>query len=104
MIPSQLDFRPLKRHVSIERLLAAKGLLETLTKRADRWIGPCPLHGGHHPRAFLVTPSKNLGYCFPRCRAAGDVVELARRLLHLSYIETAHFLASLAQNAPKHRP
>ncbi len=104
MTSSQLDFRPLKRHVTIERLLAHNGLLKTLRNRADGWIGPCPLHGGHNPRALVLTPSKNLCYCFTRCRAGGDVVELARRLLHLSYIETAHFLASLAQNAPKHRP
>ncbi len=104
MIPSRLDFRRLKRCVTIERLLAENGLLETLRMRGDRWIGPCPLHGGDNPRAFVVTPSKNLWYCFTRCRAGGDVVELARRLLDLSYTETAHYLASLAKNAPQHRP
>ncbi len=104
MIPSRLDFHHLKRHVNIEQLLAHHGLLETLRKRGDRWIGPCPVHGGDNPRAFVLTPSKNLWYCFTRCRAGGDVVELARRLLHLSYIETAHYLAWLAENPPQHRP
>lgn len=96
MIPPHLDFRLLKRQVTIQTVLADNGLLHTFRRRGDRWTGPCPLHAGDNPRAFVITPSRNLWYCFTRCQVGGDVVELARRLLHLSYLETAHYLASLA--------
>ncbi len=80
MIPPHLDFRYLKHHVGIELVLQANGLLGDLKRRGDRLVGRCPLHGGDNHRAFVVTLSKKLWYCFTGCRAGGDVVELARRL------------------------
>ena len=100
MIPPHLLFRSLKRRVSIEQLLQANGCLAAMKRRGDRLVGPCPLHQGDNPRAFVVSLPKNLWYCFTGCRAGGDVVELARRLLGLSYWETAQYLDSLARNSP----
>lgn len=101
MIPPHLDFRRLKQQVTIETVLVVNGLLQTFHRRGDRWTAPCPLHAGNNPRAFVVTPSKDLWYCFTRCQVGGDVVEFARRLLHLSYLDTARYLASLANNSPR---
>ena len=104
MIPPHLDFRRLKRQIGIEQVLQAHGLLGSFRQRGERLVGPCPLHGGDNPRAFVVSRSNDLWYCFTGCRAGGDVVELVRRLLRLSYSETAHYLASLAESSPMARP
>ena len=99
MIATHLDFKLLKQTVSISQVLAAKGLTNHFKKRGDKLIGPCPIHGGDNPSAFVVSISKNLWYCFSGCRAGGDVVDFVRRLDRLSYRETALRLASLASLA-----
>lgn len=101
MTPPHLDFRHLKRRVSIEQVLQANGCGGSMKRQGRRLVGRCPLHEGENPSAFVVDLSKNLWHCFTGCRAGGDVVELTRRLLGLSYWETARYLASLADNAPK---
>jgi DNA primase len=100
MHPSHLAFSHLKRLVSIERVLTARGVIASLTQRGQRLIGPCPVHHGDHPQAFVVDRAKDLWYCFTRCRGGGDVVELVRRMDHCPYPEVARYLASLAQVAP----
>lgn len=100
MIATHLDFKLLKQTVPISQVLAAKGLTHHFKKRGDRLIGPCPIHGGDNPSAFVVSISKNLWYCFSGCQAGGDVIDLVRRLDHLSYRETAARLASLASLSP----
>jgi len=96
VIPPQLEFRRLKRTVSIARVLADKGWLSRMRTRGPSLVGPCPLHGGDNPGAFVVHREKNLWHCFTGCDAGGDVVELARRLQGGSYTAAALYLASLA--------
>lgn len=100
MITRHLDFKALKETVPIAQVLAAKGLTEHFKKRGDRLFGPCPIHGGDNPSAFVVSISKNLWHCFSKCQAGGDVIDLVRRLDRLSYAETAERLASLASLPP----
>lgn len=104
MIAPHLDFQTLKRTVAIEQVLAARGLNILFKKRGDRLIGPCPIHGGDNPTAFVVSISENLWHCFSGCQAGGDVVELVRRLDHISYRETAERLASLASSSSLSEP
>jgi DNA primase len=80
MLPDFLNFQYLKRAVPIEAVLRDKGLSTHLTKRGDQLFGPCPVHGGDNPRAFVVSLSKNLWHCFTKCDAGGDIVDLVRRL------------------------
>jgi len=97
MPASALDFARLKQRVCLHQVLLAKGLTGALRPRGSRLIGPCPVHGGDNPRAFVADLGRNLWHCFTRCQGGGDVVELVRRLDHLSYRETARYLARLAQ-------
>ncbi len=99
-IAPELDFRRLKRMVSIERVLAEHGLLERLTRRPDRLVGPCPLHGGDNPGAFVVSLSKNLWHCFTGCSGGGDVVDLTCKLQQCDHRGAAHYLAALTAAAP----
>ena len=105
MIPPRLDFRFLKRAVSIEQLLADKERFAGLRRQGPNWVGPCPLHGGDNPNAFVVHRDRNLWRCFTACDAGGDVVELARRLADGSYPAAARDLARIAGSpAPVYRP
>ena len=85
--------------VSIERLLEHRGLLGTLRPRRGKLIGPCPVHGGDNPTAFVVDRARNLWFCHSGCRAGGDVVELVRRLDGVGYRQAALTLAHLAEGA-----
>jgi DNA primase len=96
MIPEHLCFTYLKRHVSILDVLIANGLHASLKKRGDQLFGPCPLHGGDNPNAFVVSLSKNVWRCFTRCDAGGDVVELVRLLNKMTHSQAAVYLAGLA--------
>jgi len=103
MIPEHLTFKYLKRRVSITAVLQDKGLMTAFRKRADQLVGPCPLHGGDNPNAFVISLSKNIWHCFTQCNAGGDLVKLVRRLDSKTYRQTAAYLASLA-NTPKASP
>ena len=92
--PPELDFCRL-RHIPIEQVLAGRGLLATLRCRGKRLVGPCPVHGGDNPTAFVVNRHDNTWYCFTGCSSGGDVVELVRRL-EGGYRRAAVYLASLA--------
>ncbi len=100
MIPEQFNFKYLKARVSIAAVLQDKGLKTAFRKRADQLFGPCPVHGGDNPNAFVISLSKNIWHCFTQCNAGGDVVELVQRLDNKTYRQTAAYLASLA-NTPK---
>lgn len=100
MITPRLDLKVLKNTVSIRQVLAANGLTDRFKIRGDRLFGPCPIHGGDSPSAFVVSLSKNLWHCFSGCQTGGDVIELVRRLERLSYAEAAERLASLASLQP----
>jgi DNA primase len=103
MSPPVLSFSHLKGTVSIETVLNAEGLSTALKRHGQRLVGPCPVHGGDNPHAFVVDLTKDLWYCFTRCQGGGDVVELVRRVHHVGYRQCAHYLASLAR-APTSPP
>ena len=96
---ASLDFRFLKSRVSIERVLAARGLLAPMRRNGDNLVGPCPIHQGDSTTAFVVSTAKDLWHCFTGCRAGGDVVDLVRRLDSSDYRSTALYLAALAGSA-----
>lgn len=94
MTTDALDFQALKRF-SIEQLLLDRGLLSQCRRRGDRITGPCPMHGGDNPNAFVVTRSRNLWYCFSRCQTGGDVIDLLARLDAVDRITAARRLAGI---------
>jgi len=100
MIPPHLDFRLLKRVVSIEHLLRSHGVLSQMRCHGQRLIGPCPVHRGDNPNAFSVDLERQLWYCFTGCQRGGDVVDLVRLMSGGDYRQTAEELARLARIAP----
>ena len=101
MIPNHLNFAYLKRRVSIVTVLNTKGVMTQFKKRGDQLFGPCPVHGGDNPNAFVISLSKNIWHCFTRCNTGGDVIKLVQHLYGKDYQQTAAFLSSLADTADK---
>jgi len=99
MIPNHLNFAYLKRRVSIVTVLNTKGLTAQFKKRGDQLFGPCPVHRGDNPNAFVISLSKNIWHCFTRCNTGGDVIKLVQLLYGKDYRQTAEFLSSLADTA-----
>jgi len=100
MIPNHLNFAYLKRRVSIVTVLNTKGGMTQFKNRGDQLFGPCPVHGGDNPNAFVISLSKNIWHCFTRCNTGGDVIKLVQRLYGKDYRQTAAFLSSLTYTAP----
>ena len=61
-----IDFTELKQHVTIERATELLGV--NLKKAGAQLRGPCPICKDGGDRAFVVTPTKGLFYCFGKCR------------------------------------
>lgn len=65
---------------AIAQLLARRGLRDGFRRRGHRLFGPCPVHGGDNPRAFVVDLRGDRWYCFTRCCRGGGPATLARAL------------------------
>ncbi len=90
------NFTDLKRLVSMEAVLRDKGIDSHFRKRGDRLQGPCPIHGGDNPNAFVISISKNQWYCFSKCCRGGDIIEFVRSLDNIDYRQVAGYLSKLA--------
>lgn len=101
MAPHYSDFKDLKRTVSIAHVLAHKGLMPRFRTRGDKLTGPCPVHGGDNPGAFVADLSKNLWYCFTRCNSGGDVIEFVRKMDSISHRQVAQYLLELSGGMPE---
>ena len=93
----------LRRLVSIEQVLERRGLSSRLKRRGHRLVGPCPVHGGDNPTAFVADCRRDLWNCFTAC-GGGDVVELIRVLDRVSYAEVARTLRAMAGTLPERPP
>ena len=50
------------------------------TKSGGQRRGPCPICKHRSQRCFVITPSKNLYYCFGDCKEGGDALQLVARI------------------------
>lgn len=100
--PGWVDFAEVKARVSVEDVLAARGV--PLRRRGRLLVAPCPIHHGDNPTAFVVDPVKNLWHCFSQCGEGGDVIELVRRLDGVSAREAALRLTGLSPSPRRPAP
>ena len=101
-----VNYREVKEAVPIERVLERYGLLSSLNRRGDNLEGPCPLHGGHSPRQFKASVSKNAYHCFS-CGAGGNVLDFVAAKEGVSIRDAALHLVDwfdLADTAAAKRP
>jgi DNA primase len=65
---------------AIVDLLTRCGAIGRFRQVGGRMFGPCPVHGGDNPRAFVVDLVGERWYCFTRCRRGGGAATLAGAL------------------------
>jgi DNA primase len=85
-----VDFAELKSRVSIEQAVVMLSL--SLNKAGAQLRGPCPVCNAGGDRALVVTPAKNLYFCFA-AKTGGDQIALAAHIKGIKVTEAASFLA-----------
>src|SRR5438270_154229 len=83
---SDEELERLKREVSLERLVLARGV--ELRKRGDDLVGRCPFHDDKTP-SFVVTPKKNLWHCLGAC---GSVIDFVMRAEGITFRHAVELL------------
>ena len=66
-IPDE-EIERLKREVSLQRLVEARGI--ELSRHGADLLGLCPFHDDHDP-SLIVSPKKNLWHCLGVCQTGG---------------------------------
>lgn len=85
-----VDFADVKKQFPIEKVVELLGI-EVTKQKNGQLRGPCPIHQGSDQRGFVVTPSKNLFFCFGGC-GGGDQLALIAKMRECSPKEAAEWL------------
>ena len=73
----------IQKSIPIEKVI---GDTIPLKKRGAHYMGLCPFHPDEHLGSFLVTPGKNIWYCFAE-EIGGGAVEYIKRYYGIRYTE-----------------
>lgn len=90
-----IDFAELKTRVSIDQVASMLNL--KLTEKCEQKRGPCPACEEGGDRALVITPSKNLAYCFVE-KKGGDIIWLASHILNVPFKEAAIWITEHLDN------
>lgn len=93
----KVDFADIKARVSIEQ--AAKLLKLDLHQEKQQLRGCCPACGDTDPRKLVLTPSKNIFFCFAAMKG-GSCLDLVCHITGLELVEAAQFLDPQERAAP----
>jgi len=89
-----LDFKAIKRGVSLESLLRHYGV-ELRRSGPDQYRGRCPIHGGEGRDAFHADAARNVFHCFA-CGARGTVLDFVTAMEGCTLREAAEKLQAWA--------
>jgi CHC2 zinc finger len=92
-IPDE-ELARLKREVSLERLVAARGV--KLERHGQDRLGLCPFHDDKEP-SLVITPEKNLWHCLGACGKGGSVIDWVMQAEGVSF---RHAVELLRKNSP----
>jgi DNA primase len=90
--PRFVDFRAVKREVSMVQVLEHYGLMSRMHRNGDSITGTCPIHEGQNKTAFRVSVSKNCWNCFSRCQCGGNVLDFVAKKERVSLLQAANLL------------
>jgi DNA primase len=82
-----VSFDEVKARVSIEQVLDHYGLLDGMTRKAEKISGLCRFHEDSKTKSFKADLQKNVWNCFGACQTGGDVLDL---VIAAEHIETGH--------------
>ena len=74
-----VDFKEIKKQISITQVLQRYNLLEDLKRKEDAYSGRCPVHEGNDETEFRVNTTKNIFHCFS-CEAGGNVLDFVMQM------------------------
>lgn len=87
-----VDFRAVKRQVTIVEVLEHYGLMSQMHRNGDSITGNCPIHQGINKTAFRVSISKNCWNCFSTCACGGNVLDFVAKKEKVSLPRAANLL------------
>ena len=96
-MPPFVDFAELKEKVSIADVLPMLGIARA--GNSAQWRGPCPACESGGDRALVVTPEKQVFYCFAT-RKGGDVIALVAHVQGISMKDAALAIAEYCGTVP----
>ena len=96
-----LDFQELKTRVSIEQVLSLLGI--TAKAHGSQLRTACPICKSTDQRSFVVTPAKNLFYCFSGC-GGGDQLKLVSKMRNCDIKAAAQWISEQTGTAPSAGP
>jgi DNA primase len=85
----EAEIERLKREISLERLVAARGI--ALVRHGADLVGTCPFHADKTP-SLVVSPEKNLWHCLGACQTGGSVLDWVMKTEGLSFRHAVEFL------------
>ena len=94
-----LNYKLLKKELSIETVLDKYGYLNNLKRSGDKLYGACPIHGGDNPKAFNVSLDKNLWNCFTYC-GGGSVLDLIMTIEMTDFLDAVFIGDSMLGGQP----
>src|SRR5688500_4046709 len=83
------EMERLKRELSVERLVEARGI--KLKKHGADRIGRCPFHDDRTP-SLVVSPKKNLWHCLGACQSGGSAIDWVMRAEGVSFRHAVELL------------
>src|SRR5690348_16388286 len=87
-----VDFRAVKREVTMVQVLEHYGLMSQMHRNGDSITGACPIHEGQNKTAFRVSVSKNCWNCFSTCQSGGNVLDFVCKKEKVSLLRAANLL------------
>jgi DNA primase len=87
-----IDFRAVKREVTMVQVLEHYGLMSRMKQNGDSITGSCPIHEGNGNTAFRVSISKNCWNCFSQCGCGGNVLDFVAKKEKVSLPKAARLL------------
>lgn len=79
------------RRVDLTTLITDTGVALTPKANGTRLVARCPFHRGDDRPSFMVTPAKNVWYCFG-CQKGGDVISYVMHLHSLNFVSAVRWL------------
>lgn len=79
----------LKRDVSVQRLVEAKGV--ELKRHGSDLVGRCPFHDDHTP-SLVISPDKNLWHCMGACQTGGTAIDWVMKAEGVSFRHAVELL------------
>lgn len=70
-----VNFAEIRARVSLEDVILRYYKIEGLKRDGQKFVGPCPVHGGDSPRSFHADLEKNIWHCFSKCKKGGNQLD-----------------------------